>query len=257
MEATQLFGEAVRKDPLPLDRTLLLVAAHDHEVDVEAVLLEIDSLASGVEERTVEGIVHHLCSDLGFVGNADDYDAPDNSYLDRVVGRRTGLPILLSVVAIEVGRRLGVRVDGVGMPGHFIVGDSTGTDRFFDLFASGVEVDASDCRARHAAAHPQIPWSPAFLQPVDTMQIVVRVLNNLMASHRRRQHRRSAALIASLAVALPGAGPRELLTYVGALAEAGYYDRAARTADVVARRLDPEAQAEVTAAAQRYRARLN
>jgi regulator of sirC expression with transglutaminase-like and TPR domain len=257
MEATQQFRDAVREDPLRLDRTLLLVAGHDHEVDVDAVLLEIDGLAAGVGERSVEGVVDHLCAGLGFVGNTDDYDAADNSYLDRVVRGRTGLPILLSVVTIEVGRRLGVRVDGVGMPGHFIVGDPSRSDRYFDLFAGGVEVDGTECRARHAAAHPQIPWSPAFLQPVEPMQIVVLVLNNLMASHRRRQHRRSAALVASLATALPGAGPRELLTYVGALAEAGRYDRAARTADVVARRLDPKSQAKVVAAAQRYRARLN
>ena len=257
MELTQRFREVTRDDPPALDRALLLIAAHDHAVDIDAELLRLDALAAGVETRSVDAVVSHLFGELGFVGNAVHYDEIDNSLLDRVVERRTGLPILLASLAIEVGRRLEVGIDGIGLPGHFIVGDREQPDRFFDVFAGGLALDAGECRARHEAAGHQVPWSPAFLQPVDTVKILARVLNNLMASHRRRQHRRDAALTASLATMLPGAGPRELLTYVGALAEAGRYDRAARTADLVAGRLDPTMRDKVTAAAQRYRARMN
>lgn len=256
MGATEEFRTAVRAETVELDRSLLLVAAHDHELDVEAELLRLDALAAGVDERTVDGVRDHLFGRVGFLGDRETYDAADNSHLDRVLERRRGMPILLSVVMIEVARRLGVGIDGVGAPGHFLVRSRSEPHRFFDPFAGGVELSADDCRARHEAAGFG-PWDDAHLEPVGPLPIVARVLNNLLAGHRRRQARSAAATVASLATMLPGAGPRELLTYVGTLAEAGRYDRAAATAELLATKLKGPTRDKVVAAAHRYRSALN
>ena len=84
-------------------------------------LASLDELAAGCDEPSFDGLRVHLFERVGFRGNRDDYADPDNSFLDRVIDRRLGIPITLSVVMIEVGRRLGVRVVGIGMPAHFLV----------------------------------------------------------------------------------------------------------------------------------------
>lgn len=257
VDVTRAFRDAVRSDPLELDRTVLLIAAHDHDVEVDTELLRLDALAAGVAERSLEGIAGHLFDDLGFAGDSVDYEAPRNSYLDIVLERRMGLPILLSILTMEVSRRLEVPVVGVGMPGHFIVRDGADPEHFVDPFAGGRRVDRDSLRERHHATGHAMPWSQSFLDPVTPVQIVARVLNNLMGTHRRRQRRRDAAMMASLATMLPGAGPRELLTHIGALAESGRFDRAARTAELLASRLDNDTGRKLRRAAERYRAQLN
>ncbi len=111
----------------------------------------------------------HLFRSEGFHGNDVDYYDPENSFLDAVLDRRTGIPITLSVVLIEVGRRLGVPLVGVGAPGHFIVLDQT-SGAFIDPFNGGRILDHDD-RTRLYGATP--------LESVGPRAIVSRVLANL------------------------------------------------------------------------------
>jgi len=119
---------------------LLIAAAARAEVDVAAGLRRLDALAAACPEATLAGLRHQLFAVDGFRGNVDDYYDPRNSYLDQVLERRVGIPITLAVVLIEVGRRLGVTIEGLNAPGHFLVCHA-GT--VLDPFEGAVEVDTS------------------------------------------------------------------------------------------------------------------
>ncbi len=123
-DPTAQFAELVKgpESELPLDRAALLIAAHaDPALDVDAELAGLDAFADACPERTFEGWRRYLFEELGFTGAVEDYYDPANSFLNEVLTRRTGLPISLSVLGIEVGRRLGLELVGVGMPGHFLL----------------------------------------------------------------------------------------------------------------------------------------
>jgi len=133
---------ALPDDEIPLDEAALLIAAQARpELDVGAELGRLDELAGGCGEATLDGLAQHLFTDLGFHGNTEHYQDPDNSYLDQVLERRVGIPIALSVVTMEVGRRLGVALDGVGMPGHFLVRHRADPATFLDPFDHGRRLD--------------------------------------------------------------------------------------------------------------------
>ena len=107
-----------------LDEASFLIATHARpDLDLPAQLARLDELAAQAGEPTLDGLRRLLFRDLGFSGNEVDYYDPRNSFLDEVLDRRTGIPITLAVVMLEVGRRLGVPLAGVSMPGHFLVRD--------------------------------------------------------------------------------------------------------------------------------------
>ena len=116
----------------------------------------------------------------GFRGNTADYVDPRNSYLNLVLDRRLGIPISLSVVFLEVARRLNVPAQGVGLPGHFIVA-VTGEDApvFLDPFHGGRPLSVDDCAGlvRRSAGHAD--FDPQWLAPTPPRDIVTRMLNNL------------------------------------------------------------------------------
>src|SRR5262249_34975816 len=145
VDHTSRFAEVVARPDaeIPLDEAAFLIAAHvrrDVRVDVDARLRELDAVAErggGVEGAGA--LARWAFETEGFAGNRMAYGDPLNSCLDAVLDRRLGLPITLSVLMIEVGRRLGVAVRGVGMPGHFLV--SAGPDEWYDPFHRGVRLD--------------------------------------------------------------------------------------------------------------------
>lgn len=140
-------------------------------------------------------------------GNADDYYDPDNSYLNRVLDRRLGIPISLSIIWLEVARRLKWPVAGLGLPGHFIIRFDD-DERFVlvDPFRDGRTLAIDDCR--RILDHyfdGKVPFSPAFLQPVDVRFILARVLNNLRNIYTvNRDWTRLAAVLRRLAAVEPG-----------------------------------------------------
>ncbi|HEV7536715.1 MAG TPA: transglutaminase-like domain-containing protein, partial [Acidimicrobiia bacterium] len=139
-------------DEIPLDEATLLIAAQARpDLDIGAEQGRLDELAGGCGEATLDGLTRHLFTELGFTGNAERYRDPDNSYLDQVMRRRVGIPISLSVLTMEVGRRLGVAIDGVGMPGHFLVRHRADPVIFLDPFGGGRRLDAAGCRAIFAS----------------------------------------------------------------------------------------------------------
>jgi regulator of sirC expression with transglutaminase-like and TPR domain len=165
-------------------------------LDPEPFLRILDRIASGIASllpssadgrdyvRVANG---YLFDDLGFRGNETDYNDPRNSCLNHVLDRRTGIPIALSVVYIEVARRLGQPVAGIGLPGHFIVQYDDGEfATYIDPFHSGKLLTVQDCR-QMARERTGSEADAKALAPVGTRYIVVRMLNNLRSSYFRSQ----------------------------------------------------------------------
>jgi hypothetical protein len=137
VDITDRFAELVRgpEERCQLDLGALLIAAHARrDLDVDAELQRLDELAASCPGSDVEALTAHLCGTEGFRGDTDDYSNPRNSLLDVVLDRRLGIPISLSIVVLEVGRRLDIPLQGVGMPGHFLVRDAKDDDVFVDPF---------------------------------------------------------------------------------------------------------------------------
>ena len=130
-----------------------------------------------------------LFEEEGFTGNVDDYHDPRNSCLNDVLERRMGIPITLSVIMMEVGRRLGLKIVGVGLPGHFVVRAEVGSEPvLLDPFDGGALLTherAADLVAR--AVGRRIPLTEAHFAPASKRQILSRMLMNLRGIYCRRE----------------------------------------------------------------------
>ncbi len=242
---------------LPLDEAALLIAAHVRPgLDVGAELVRIDRLAAGVGAPTLDGLRRYLFADLGFAGNRTDYYDPDNSCLDQVVRRRIGIPITLSLLMLEVGRRLGVPLSGVSMPGHFLVRDKVDPEVFVDPFARGALLDAHACEARFRQIHgPDAVFDPAFLDPVPRRAIVARILANLDTVAIARADRQMLQWVARLRASLPEATAEHQRRLAATLASSYRFDEAAEVLERLA--AAEHGDDDDAAAARRLRARLN
>lgn len=173
---------AVRLDEAWLSMTSVLVPT----LDIERWRAQLDSLAGGCAERTREGVMEHLFGSQRFRGDTERYGDWRNSRIDRVLADGAGIPITLSIVAIEVARRLGVTLVGVGMPAHFLIGDPTDREWFADPFSGTAGLDRDDCRALfQRVTGGNGPWRDDYLRPTPPAAIVVRMLNNLRAAFTR------------------------------------------------------------------------
>jgi len=200
------FAELVAGDPqqVPLDQAALALAAVLRpKVEADAALATLERLADDCPAPTFDGLRRHLFDVLHFAGDLRRYDDPHNSFLDVVLTSRQGLPILLATVMIEVGRRIGVPVVGVGMPMHFLVGDGDDEDRFVDPF-TGIAMSRGDARQHfETIAAGRISWDDHHLDSTPARQIVVRMLANLQGSYVRRGDRVRLALVARMRAAVP------------------------------------------------------
>lgn len=176
-------------EAVPLDEAWALLSAHAHPaVDPDALLAGLDDLAAGCRIPTLDGLRHHLFVDQGFVGNQDDYYEPANTYLDDVLERHLGIPISLAVLTMEVGRRIGVPVDGVGLPGHFLLRDRVDPEVFVDAFRGGEVLDRDGCVKVLRRLHgPGLVVDPAWLEPVGHRAILERMLANLVGVFQQRR----------------------------------------------------------------------
>ena len=141
------FAQAIAEPGATLDEmTLALSSALQPDLDLIGALAALDQLAADCPTPTRDGVIHHLFGSELFVGDRRDYHRWQNSCLDLVVERRRGMPITLAVVGIEVARRVGVGLAGVGLPGHFLIGDPNDPDWFADPFHGRSGMQRDDCR---------------------------------------------------------------------------------------------------------------
>lgn len=156
----------------------LISAALDADAEVGTVLLGLDRLAEQCPP-TFDGIIDTLFASGLFSGDSDDYHHPRNSLLHEVLARRRGMPITLSVVAMEVGKRLEVPIVGIGMPGHFVIRDGAG-HTFADPYGGGVRHDQQGMvESWRERMGPDATFHSSMLAPTSTHDIVLRILNNL------------------------------------------------------------------------------
>jgi len=199
---------AGRPTEIELDRAALEIARIEYpELDAAAVIAELDRHAFAIAERArdlsngrnfVETASQYLFAEAGFRGNREDYYNPDNSCLNRVLETRSGIPITLSVVYIEVARRLAKNVKGVGLPGHFIVRyDDIEYAAYIDPFHGGRLLDLADCCRLAQVEAIEI----SALQPVDTRHVVMRMLNNLRGIYFLRKDSAKALEVLDLLIA--------------------------------------------------------
>ncbi|HET6811343.1 MAG TPA: transglutaminase-like domain-containing protein [Acidimicrobiales bacterium] len=204
-DPTSLFARLVwgRDDALHLDEACLLVSAHARPgLDVGTALGTLDRLAEGIDSFAAWHA--RLFTESGFAGDAEDYHAAENSLLDRVLARRRGMPITLAVVGIEVARRAGVPMAGIGMPGHFLLRHTGEPAWFVDPFAGGELLDAAGCEALfRKIADPGVPFRPDYLAPVTNRQIVGRILANLRNTYATAGDGANLAWVLRLQLLLP------------------------------------------------------
>ena len=259
VDPIERFEALVRRPPasIPLDETMFVIAAHARpSLDIEGQLARLDELAHRCRPPTLDGLLDLLFVEEGFAGNTADYYDPANSLLDHVLDTRSGIPISLAVVVLEVGRRAGVPLRGVGMPGHFLLRDQVDRTLFIDPFDRGGRLDRAACIERFELMQPQTPFDDRFLDPVDNLEILTRVLNNLKGTYRQRNDRSSLVWVLRLRVAIgtvPQSERAELGMVLGGL---GRYDEAAVALDEAAT-AHPSSGEKYSMQAERFRARLN
>jgi len=145
-----------------------------------------DTVRSRVRGRQPQALLAHLHEFLfeeqGFRGNTEDYYNPANSYLPAVLETKRGLPITLSLVYKIVAQRLGLRVGGIGLPGHFLVGlEIEGKPVLVDPFSGGRLLTPDEAHARlQEMFGPEVPWSQELLQPASNRHWLTRILQNLL-----------------------------------------------------------------------------
>ena len=231
MDAVERFAALMRaRGPGPrLDVAALAIAAGaDPELDADRWVGELDRLAEGVD--SLDSLVRRLFLEEGFAGNTEQYYDPRNSLLHEVLARRLGIPITLSVVCIEVGRRAGVPLEGVGMPGHFLV-RPVGTERYLDAFAGGEMLDLAGCEARFrvaTGAGPDVAFGPQLLTTTPVRAILARILENLRVVYRGLRRPADLEWVLRMRLALPGVGAAEIVELGQAMGQQGRWLDGAR-----------------------------
>ena len=199
-EARERFTELMAggEGDVELDRVALTIAQGEYpELDAVIDLRRLDELAAELRprlspeespERLVAELNAYLFGEQAFHGNANDYYDPRNSYLNDVLDRRTGIPISLSLLYIELARRVGLRIEGVGMPGHFLVrAPSTAGGLLVDPFNQGAVLTEADCADRIRQLYGNsLRFTPELLRASSPREIVARILGNLKGCYLRR-----------------------------------------------------------------------
>lgn len=273
------FIRLVAADDARIDLALgcLLIAGHAHpDLDPAAPLAELDALAARVDaaaaadEPAALAALHRvLYEEAGFSGARLDYYDPRNALLDDVIARRVGIPITLAIVEMEVARRAGIGLHGIGFPGHFLVGTPGG--RLIDPFDRGRERTPDELRLmlRHGAggsaaadvdAGPatDAPFPMALLRAATNRDILARVLNNLRGMYAGRHDWPSALWAAELLLVLHSRDRHIQRDRAMLLGYAGHYGAATRALeDYLAEHRDAPDRDTAQRALALFRARLD
>lgn len=205
------FSELVAREDRQIDlaRACLQIAEDAYPgLDVDGYVGEIARFAARLRARLAVGAAiedrvialnEFLFADLGFRGNSANYYDPRNSYLNQVIDRRRGIPITLSVLYLEIGRRIELPLEGVSFPGHFLVRlPMRGGTLVLDPFEGGVPQSEDELRQRLKRVIPRVAGASTggvdvadlpldqFLEPANNRQILARLLRNLKGIYREK-----------------------------------------------------------------------
>lgn len=218
-----LVGQDIEDERIDLVRAALTIARTEYpDLDIEKYVRCVDALARRVGARipeagdaaqTIAALNHVLFEEEGFRGNRENYYDPRNSFLNDVLERKLGIPISLAVVYMEVARRVGFPLFGVGMPGHFLLKhyDVEGRQVLIDCFEGGHILSDSDCQQRLDEIYSgQLPLQPDFLMAVSRRQILTRVLNNLKTVYLSTRNFKKALPLVDLVLVIYPRSPEDV-----------------------------------------------
>ncbi len=195
--ARQLFMREVRQpdEYIDLERAAFYIAQEAYpELDVEEYVALLDTMADEVRDRlpvedyplrTLKVLNDYLYGELGFKGNQTDYYNPQNSFLNDVIDRRTGIPITLALVYLSLAQRIAFPMEGIALPGHFLIRPVQSEMAIFvDAFNQGEILFEQDCEALlHKMFGDRIAMREQFLAPATNRQFLARMLTNLKATY--------------------------------------------------------------------------
>ncbi|MBW4551156.1 MAG: transglutaminase-like domain-containing protein [Aphanocapsa sp. GSE-SYN-MK-11-07L] len=186
------FYQALQPDVINLAEAALYIAQEEYpQLEVASYLTMLDQMAAQVQLpsdryplKIIQAINRLLYEELGFSGNSQDYYDPRNSFLNDVLNRRTGIPITLSLIYLEIAQRLDFPMIGVGFPGHFLIRpDLEEIGIYVDCFERGEILFEQDCQARLQQLYElygaEVKLEPRFFNPINPRQFLVRMLTNL------------------------------------------------------------------------------
>lgn len=207
---------ALPDDAIDLGQASLLIAREEYpDLQVGQYLARLDEMAEAVKSRLRGGevfttqIAHLnrvLFNEMGFRGNREEYYDPRNSFLNDVLDRRVGIPISLSTVYLEVGRRIGCPLDGVAFPGHFLVrfaGPIPKSEILVDPYNRGMLLTEDDCKRRLKETYKgQVRFRAEFLRRARNRDIIERMLTNLKHIYHGQRDYHRALRIQQMLIAL-------------------------------------------------------
>lgn len=204
------------EEKIDLCKAALAIATSEYpDLNIEEWLARLEEIATAVELRLGAEKNHYrilaaintvLFKEMGYQGNRDDYYDPRNSFLNEVIERRRGIPITLSVLYIEVARRIGLSLQGVGFPGHFLIKYDDGKEEIIiDAFNSGEVLTQEDLEKLLQQLYGGKPaFDPAYVSAITKRQILQRMLNNLKNIYlQSNQYVKSLAIVEQLLILDP------------------------------------------------------
>lgn len=219
----QHFAELVRRPESEIDLArgaLLIAAAAEPALDPEPPLALLEEFAQGVGDLV--SLCRRLFVELGFRGDSRSYHSPVNSFLHRVLERRLGIPITLSVVTLEVARRAGMTLEPIGMPAHFLVRDP-GSGLYIDSYGATVLDDkgCEDLFRDVSGSGPEVPFRTEMRPVVGPREVLARMLLNLAHTYRVNAEPNNLEWVLRLRLVIPGSSPEEAIQLARAVAAQG------------------------------------
>lgn len=198
-QTRQYLCRLLRQDaPFNLAEAALYIALEEYpDLEIQTYLQRLDKMAEEVSQelpsepyplKILQTINRYLFETQGFQGNTQDYYDPRNSFLNEVLDRRTGIPITLSLVYLEIAHRIGFPMTGINFPGHFLIRpEQEGMELWVDPFHQGEILFPEDCKNRLESLYQKpVELRPEFFEAISPPQFLVRMLNNLKHIHLDR-----------------------------------------------------------------------
>lgn len=219
LHARKVFSEiaSLEENLFPLDRAALAIPLEDYPgVDIDACLRELDRLAASADVlagnnrdplNLLECLNEVVFVQEGLRGNTEDYYDPRNSFINEVLDRKLGIPISLSVIFMEVARRVNLPIQGIGLPGHFIVKyEDTSRRVLVDPFNQGRFLTEDQCQELLDRVYGgSVTVQPAFFQPMEKKAIISRMLFNLKGIYYQREdYYRALCIVERILLLNPG-----------------------------------------------------
>lgn len=262
---TQFVAQINRPDAdIDLTEAALLIALeHDPRIDLASCQQVLHALQQRAEAWTdtpdAQALCRFLAREEGFRGNTVDYYNPDNSYLNRVLDARTGIPISLAVIYLSVAGHLGVAASGVSFPGHFLIRvEAPGSEEptLIDPFA-GRALSVRDCaELLRASSRGALPFTPELLAPAANREILRRMLGNLKLIYLQREDFAETLSLCDRLLLIDPGSVQDRLDRALSLERLECFAQAADELEFLAQRPELAAQPQASAAVARKIAAL-